>query len=177
MQYPLQQLVYIAPILFIVMMIGFPIIGVFSGWKRAAYWGGGNILFYLIAIIIWVCANQSICNSITQLINNIIGGKLPININTKIVSSLIAPIFFLIVVLLGNSILLINYYAWFKRVVGLSKYKTIKKKSSSGVVTKKVVLIENNYSKKYKIMNMLIGGVGMGALMAPIVFLQLMCYF
>lgn len=169
MTYPLDSLVYIAPILFIVMMVAFPVIGVFGGWKRAAYWGGGNFIFYIIGMLIWTFAGSAISAPLVNLIKGIIGQDIDADF-TKIAASVLAPIWFIIVLFIGNIILLINYYAWFKRVAGLSKYKTIKKTSKNGTITKTKVLVQHNYSTRYKAMSMVVGGVGMGALMLPTTF-------
>ena len=50
--WPMDSLAIIAPIIFIVLLILFPIIGLLAGWKRAAFWGGGNFLFFVIGLII-----------------------------------------------------------------------------------------------------------------------------
>lgn len=169
MNYPLQQLVYIAPILFLIMMVAFPIIGVFGGWKRAAYWGGGNFIFYIIGMLIWTFANKSMAGGVDDFIKGIIGGKIDGDFS-KIAASVLAPIFFVGVIFVANIFLVINYYAWFKRVAGLSKYKTVKKTNKNGTVIKTKVMVQHNYSTKYKVMNMVVGGVGMGALMLPTTF-------
>ncbi|MCQ3908543.1 MAG: hypothetical protein MJ200_03190 [Mycoplasmoidaceae bacterium] len=107
--------------------------------------------------------------SVVGLIKGIIGQKFDGDLS-KIAASVLAPIYFIGVVFISNIILVINYYAWFKRVAGLSKYKTVKKTSSKGVVTKSKVQVQHNYSTKYKVMNMVVGGVGMGMLMLPTTF-------
>lgn len=169
MTYPLDQIVIIAPILFLVMMVAFPIIGVFGGWKRAAYWGGGNFLFYCIGLIIWVFAHGAMANTIVDLIKKIVGQSGEADF-TKLAASVLAPIYFIGLLLVSNLILLINYYAWFKRVAGLSKWKTVKKKDKNGNVVKTKVKAQANTSTRYKVINMTVGGVAMGALMLPTTF-------
>ena len=169
MNYPIQSLVYIAPILFIVMMVAFPLIGVFGGWKRAAYWGGGNFLFYIIGMLIWTFAGAAMSQPIIGLIKSIIPQQSDADFS-RIAASVLAPVWFVGFLLIANLILLINYYAWFKRVAGLSKYKTVKKQGKDGSVVKTKVLVNHNYSTRYKAMSMVVGGVGMGALMLPTTF-------
>lgn len=170
MNYPLDQIVIIAPIIFLVMMIAFPIIGVFGGWKRALYWGGGNFLFYSIGLVIWVFANQAMSGLVVGLIKGLIGQSSVDADFGKIAASVLAPIFFIGVVLISNLILLINYYAWFKKVAGLKKYKTVKKKDKNGNIVKTKVMTQQNISTKYKAMDMCVGGIAMGALMLPTTF-------
>lgn len=168
MNYPIEGLTWIAPILFLVLMIGFPIIGVFGGWKRAVYWGGGNFLFYVIGLLIWTFAGNAIIEPIKPLIQQLFS-QLGTTDLTNIVRSIVAPVFFIIVLFLANIILVINYYAWYKKVVGLSKYKTVKKKTKEGVVKMKV---QNKVqlSTSGKVVNMVVGGIAMSALMLPTTF-------
>lgn len=164
MNYPLEQLAIIAPILFIVLMIGIPVIGVFGGWKRAVYWGGGNFLFYVIGLLIWNYTSGGIVNLFVPLLNELVKGA----DMTKIAISITGPVFFILVVLVANLFLLINYYAWAKRVMGLKKYKTVKKENpKTHEVTKVKVLAQEKRSTKYKVINGVVGGVGMTALMLP----------
>lgn len=166
MNYPLDQLVIIGPILFIVLMVAFPVIGVFGGWKRAAYWGGGNFLFYIIGLLIWRYTSGGIVNLFLPLLQQLTKQA----DFSKIAIAIAAPAYFVIILIVANLFLLINYYAWFKRVVGLTKVKTVKKKDKNGKVTKTKVAIQHNYSTGYKVMSHVVGGVGMGALMLPTTF-------
>ncbi|XQP54934.1 MAG: hypothetical protein ACOQNV_02245 [Mycoplasmoidaceae bacterium] len=166
MTYPLDQLVIIGPILFIVLMVAFPVIGVFGGWKRAAYWGGGNFLFYIIGLIIWRYTSGGIVNLFLPLLQQLTQQA----DFSKIAIAIAAPAYFLIVMIVANLFLLINYYAWFKRVAGLKKVKTVKKTDRKGNVIKTKVAVEHNYSTGYKVMSHVVGGVGMGALMLPSTF-------
>lgn len=166
MTYPLDQLVIIGPILFIVLMVAFPVIGVFGGWKRAAYWGGGNFLFYIIGLLIWRYTSGGIVNLFLPLLQQLTQQA----DFSKIAVAIAAPAYFLIVMIVANLFLLINYYAWFKRVAGLKKVKTVKKTDRKGNVIKTKVAVEHNYSTGYKVMSHVVGGVGMGALMLPSTF-------
>lgn len=166
MNYPLDQLVIIGPILFIVLMVAFPVIGVFGGWKRAAYWGGGNFLFYIIGLLIWRYTSGGIVNLFLPLLQQLTKQA----DFSKIAIAIAAPAYFVIILIVANLFLLINYYAWFKRVVGLTKVKTVKKKDKNGKVTKTKVAVQHNYSTGYKVMSHVVGGVGMGALMLPTTF-------
>lgn len=166
MNYPLEQLVIIGPILFLVLMIAFPVIGVFGGWKRAAYWGGGNFIFYIIGLLVWRYTSGGIVNLFEPLLQQLTEQA----DFSKIAIAIAAPAYFLIVLIVANLFLLINYYAWFKRVVGLKKVKTVKKKGKDGKVTKTKVAVQHNYSTGYKVMSHIVGGVGMGALMLPTTF-------
>lgn len=165
MNYPLEQLAIVAPILFIVLMVAFPLIGVFAGWKRAAYWGGGNFVFYVIGMLVWRFTSGGIVNLFAPLIQSLIPGNPDI---TKIAASIAAPVFFVIIFLVGNLLLLLNYYIWVKRVMGLKKYKKVKKEDpKTHKVTKIKVQVQAQHSKGYKVMNRVVGGVGMGLLMVP----------
>lgn len=165
MNYPLEQLAIVAPILFIVLMVAFPLIGVLAGWKRAAYWGGGNFVFYVIGMLVWRFTSGGIVNLFAPLIQSLIPGNPDI---TKIAASVAAPVFFLIIFLVGNLLLLLNYYIWAKRVMGLKKYKKVKKEDpKTHKVTKIKVQAQAQHSKGYKVMNRVVGGVGMGLLMVP----------
>lgn len=166
MNYPLQQLAIIAPILFIVLMIAFPVIGVFGGWKRAAYWGGGNFLFYVIGLLVWRFTSGGIVNLFKPLLE-----KLTTEADfSKIAVTITAPVFFILILIVANLLLLINYYIWFKRVAGLKKYKKVKKTDAKGHVVKTKVQVQKNTSTKYRIINYTVGGVGMTALMLPSTF-------
>ncbi|MBQ0045336.1 MAG: hypothetical protein KBS35_00385 [Mycoplasma sp.] len=166
MNYPMQQLVIIGPALFIVLMIAFPLIGVFGGWKRAVYWGGGNFLFYVIGLLVWRFTSGGIVNLIKPLLE-----KLTTEADfSKIAVTIAAPIFFVLIFIVANLLLLINYYAWFKRVAKLKKYQKVKKTDKQGNVTKVKVQVQKNTSTKYKVINHVVGGVSMTALMLPSTF-------
>ncbi|XQP55828.1 MAG: hypothetical protein ACOQNY_00300 [Mycoplasmoidaceae bacterium] len=155
MNFPAQGLAIIGPILFIVLMIAFPVIGVFGGWKRAAYWGGGNLVFYLLGLGIWAGAHAALGNAMLGWLSSVIP-DFPADKLKDFASSITAPIFFLIVVVAGNLFLLLNYYFWFKRVA------KIRRKDDQAN-------LDNNTlpSKKYRIISMVAGGVGMPVLMLP----------
>lgn len=170
MNYPLDSIVIVAPILFLVLMVSFPIIGIFGGWKRALYWGGGNLIFYVIGLLIWMFCHASMDNLMVGLLKKLLGQESAEANFAKIASSVLAPIFFVVVTLSANLLLLINYYAWFKRVAGLKKYKKVKKEDKDGNVTKVKVKVNQTYSTKYKVMNKLVGGFAMPALMLPTIF-------
>lgn len=155
MNFPAQGLAIIGPILFILLMIAFPLIGVFGGWKRAAYWGGGNLIFYLLGLGIWAGAHDALGNAMLGWLSSVIP-SLPAEKLEAFASSITAPIFFLIIVVAGNLFLLLNYYFWFKRVA------KIRRKDDKAN-------LDNNTlpSKKYRIMSMVAGGVGMPVLMLP----------
>lgn len=155
MNFPAQGLAIIGPILFIVLMIAFPVIGVFGGWKRAAYWGGGNLVFYLLGLGIWAGAHAALGNAMLGWLSSVIQ-DFPADKLKDFASSITAPIFFLIVVVAGNLFLLLNYYFWFKRVA------KIRRKDDQAN-------LDNNTlpSKKYRIISMVAGGVGMPILMLP----------
>lgn len=164
MNYPLEQLAIVAPILFIVLMVAFPLIGVFAGWKRAAYWGGGNFIFYVVGMLVWNFTSGGIVNLFKPLLEQLVQGA----DLTKIAASVAAPVFFVMVLLIGNILLLLNYYIWAKRVMGLKKYKKVKKEDpKTHKVTKIKVQAQKQHSKGYKVMNHVVGGVGMGLLMVP----------
>lgn len=178
MNYPINELAIIAPILFIVLLVAFPVIGLFAGWKRALYWGGGNLLFYIIGLLIWTFAGGSIVSLmnplLTQLASLFKGGGLTTESMAPLVKSLAAPVFFLIVLLLGNILLVINYYAWYKRVVGLKKPKIQKEHEKDAKKAKRLVKKEATISKQVKVklgnkrwFNMVVGSISLEVLMLP----------
>jgi len=188
MTYPMASLAIIAPILFIALLVAFPLIGFFGGWKRAAYWGGGNLLFYLIGVISWKLAGSTISTTlapvIKNLIQNLLGSALPSSLDlTQITLALIPPIYFLIIVLVGNILLVINYYAWFKRVSGIKRDIKIKKatkfnkwaaklegnkqaQTAVEIQTAKGAVIKTKTTKQ-KVVGGAVGAVALTALMMP----------
>lgn len=163
--YPTTGLGYIGPILMIVALVAMPVIGVFGGWKRAAYWGGGNFVFYIIGMLIWRFAGYDIAGLLNSLVGKLLAGSGVTAEFTPLVNSVLAPLFFIIFLILANIILLINYYAWFRRVSGIRK--VVKKKGKDGKVTKQVVKDFDNKSTKYKVMSHIVGGFGLLALTVP----------
>lgn len=152
--YPMQSLVIIAPIVFIVLMIAFPLIGFFAGWKRAVFWGAGNLLFYIIGLIIWALAGNAIGGAIAPKLQNAISALKDADL-TKIATSIVAPVFFIIVMFVGNIVLIINYYTWFKKVAKLRKAD----KAEAGTPT-----------VKFRMTNGVIGAVALPALLLPTTF-------
>ena len=118
--YPMQSLAVIAPIIFIILMIAFPIIGFFMGWKRALFWGAGNFIFYIIGLVIWILAGKAMGNTIGPLLQKSISALKNTDMS-KIATSVVAPVFFIIVMFFGNIILIINYFAWFTRVAQIRR--------------------------------------------------------
>ena len=165
MNYPIQQLAIVAPIMFIVMAIAFPLIGVFGGWKRSLFWGGGNFLFYIIGLLVLMFAGSNIAAFVANFFTQM---KSDVQNIENIIQSIVPIGFCLIVPLVGNLFLLINYYAWFKRGAKIGKYEVQQttsknKKSKNGA---KVVKLNG----KQRAINMVVGGVTMTGLMAPTVF-------
>ena len=159
--YPMSSLAVIAPIIFFVLLAAFPLIGVFGGWKRAAYWGGGNFVFYCIGLIIWAAAGSSIVSKLESLVRNMISSLGDKGDITNLIKPLVGVLFFLIVVFLANIILVINYYAWAKKVMKIKqdKEKWANKPNMSQA--------QAQARTKYNIINKVCGGVGMTALMFP----------
>lgn len=170
MNYPIEQLAVIGPVLFIILMIGLPIIGVFAGWKRALYWGGGNFLFYIIGMLIWTFAGEAICGKFTPLFESLISGTgIKVETLTGVATGVIAPVFFIIILIVGNLLLLINYFAWFRRVAGLKKKKQPKQVEGQKQVQANVAVKKKGVTQS-KPFNMIVGGVAMTALMLPTTF-------
>lgn len=183
MNYPIQSLTFIAPLFFMLLMLGIPVVGVFAGWKRAAYWGGGTFFFFLLGVIIWKAGGQGMSNAVVNLLNNWLNGT-GATITSKLAASLAAPFIFLIITLIGEIILIINYYTWFKRVSGIKKDIEIKKQYKQQKAKKKK-LPKNakgwsamQLTTKGKIINMACGGAGMALLIAPssVAFTQALMY-
>lgn len=178
--YPMDSLAIIAPIIFIVLIISFPLIGFFAGWKRAAFWGGGSLLFYFIGMLIWVYAGSQVVKPIegliVQLLQSIEGAE-SITIDGKLIVSVAAPIWFMFWMGISELFLLINYYAWYKRVVGLKKIKV--KDSKTGKITKQYAKVNKKAGTVgYKVGNRLGGVLLLGALTVPstIAFTQTVYY-
>ena len=159
--YPMSSLAVIAPIMFFVLLVAFPLIGVFGGWKRAAYWGGGNFVFYCIGLIIWASAGNSIVSQLESLVRNMISSLGDKGDITNLIKPLVGVLFFLIVVFLANIILVINYYAWAKKVM------KIKQDKEKWAKNPKMSQAQVQARTKHNIINKLCGGVGMTALMFP----------
>jgi len=191
MTYPMDGLAVIAPILFMVMIIGFPLIGLAVGWKRALYWGAGNLVFYIIGLIIWKTAGGAIGVKIAEFLKQIESLK---DVDaSKLATSVAAPIFLLIILLIGNLLLLINYYAWFKKVAKIKAdiaarkaIKAFKKEcKEKGKKLPKVITVKTKdgikvTEKPYGVRagNRVIGLVAMPLLMTPVIasFTQAILY-
>jgi len=182
MTYPMNELAIIAPIIFMVMIIGFPLIGLAVGWKRALYWGAGNFVFYVIGLIIWKTAGGVIGVKIAEILQQAIPRLKDVSI-TKLATSVAAPVFFILILLAANLLLLINYYAWFKKVAKIKAdiaarkaLKAVKKqykekgKKLPQVLTATtkdgVKVTEKAYG--VRVGNRMIGFATMGLLMVPI---------
>lgn len=165
--WPIDMLAVLPPLVFIVLIIAFPIIGVLAGWKRGLYWGGGTLLFYLLGMIIWRFAGVAIIapfkDKIIELIKPIVGD---VTITDKLLASVAAPVWFILIMFLGELILLINYYTWFKKKAGLKKIKVKDPK------TKEVIKVYPDHNVKIQttgraIANRLGGFASLGLLMVP----------
>lgn len=152
--YPMQSLAVIAPVLFIIMMIGFPVIGVFAGWKRATFWGVGYLAFYIIGLLVWLLAGEAIASAIAPKLQSAISALKNADL-TKIAQSIVAPVFFILVMFVGTLVLILNYYLWFKKVAKLRKVDREGKEAPT---------------TKYKIVNGAIGAVALPALLLPTTF-------
>ncbi len=165
--WPIEALNIVPPIIFIVLIVAFPLIGLAAGWKRAAFWGGGSLLFYVIGLLIWRFAGVAIVtpilNMLKDLLKEFLGDK---ELTPQLAVSLLAPVWFILFMAVSELILLINYYAWYKRVVGLKKI---------GVQDKKTGKIKKQYIKVnpkagtvgYKVGNRLGGFAMLGLLTLP----------
>lgn len=165
--WPIEALNIVPPIIFIVLIVAFPLIGLAAGWKRAAFWGGGNLLFYIIGLLIWRFAGAAIIapfkDKIIELIQQLVEGLV---VTDQLIASILAPVWFLIWMFASEIILLINYYAWYKRVTGLKKI---------GIQDKKTGKIKKQYTKVspkagtvgYKVGNRIGGVLLLGALTVP----------
>lgn len=175
MNWPIEALNIIPPIIFIVLVIAFPLIGLAAGWKRAAFWGGGNLLFYLIGLMIWRFAGEAIVTPILaklkELLAQFLGDK---ELTPQLAASLLAPVWFLLWMMVSELILLINYYAWYKKVVGLKKIAIKDKKT--GKIKKQYTKVSSKAGTVgYKVGNRLGGVALLGVLTLPttIAFTQL----
>lgn len=164
--WPIQTLAVLPAVVFIILMIAFPIIGLFAGWKRGLYWGGGTLLFYLIGLLIWRFAGVAIIapfkDQLTQWIQEI--ADAPIEVTPELLASVAAPVWFLIMMIFGELVLVINYFTWFKKVAGLKKIKVKDPK------TKEVVKVYPNQAqinKGHGIINKLGGFAALGLLTIP----------
>lgn len=165
--WPIDMLAVLPPLVFIVLIIAFPIIGVLAGWKRGLYWGGGTLLFYLLGMIIWRFAGVAIIapfkDKIIELIKPIVGD---VTITDKLLASVAAPVWFILIMFLGELILLINYYTWFKKKAGLKKIKV------KDPQTKEVIKVYPDHKVRIQttgreIANRLGGFASLGLLMIP----------
>lgn len=165
MNYPIESLAIVAPVIFVILVVAFPLIGVLAGWKRAAYWGGGNFIFYILGLIIWVLAGNAIAAAIKPLLANLFssltGGK---EVSDQVVVSLLAPVWFILFMAVSELILLINYYAWYKKVVGLKK---IQVKTKNGMVKQYAKVDKKANTVGYKVGNKLGGAALLGILTLP----------
>lgn len=175
MNWPIETLNIIPPIIFIVLVIAFPLIGLAAGWKRAAFWGGGNLLFYVIGLMIWRFAGAAIVTPVLaklkELLAQFLEGK---ELTVQLAVSLLAPVWFLLWMAISELILLINYYAWYKKVVGLKKI-AIKDKKTGKVKKQYTKVNAKAGTVGYKIGNRLGGVALLGVLTLPttIAFTQL----
>lgn len=157
--YPAQSLVVIAPIIFIVLMVAIPIVGYFMGWKRALFWGTGNLIFYIIGFVIWLFAGKAIGEAIAPLLQKSISALKDADLS-KIATSVVAPIFFIIIMFVGNIILLINYFAWYTRVARIRR----EDKEAKGPAPIGAPVM------KYEFTSRLIGAVSLPVLLLPSTF-------
>lgn len=167
--YPMDSLAIIAPIIFIVLVVAFPLIGIFAGWKRGIFWGAGLLIFYIAGLLIWVFLGETIAKALgnwtTQLISQIMHKQLE-PLPTDFVKSILTPFYFLIFMAVSVLILLINYYAWYKRAVGLKKIKVKDKKT--GKIHKEYNKVNKKANKtSYKVANKFGGFLTLGLLTLP----------
>lgn len=169
--YPLPQLNIIAPIIFIVLICLIPLLGLLAGWKRAAFWGGGFLLFYIIGLIVWSIAGISISSKLSALITDLLNKMFPqLQIEeplpAEFVKSVLTPFYFLVVMIIAWILLMINYYAWYKKVTGLRKVVVVDKKTKKK--HKEFSKLNKNHDKKwYKAVYRLGGFAIMGATTFP----------
>lgn len=136
MNYPLQSLVIVAPILFIVLMIAIPLIGLAGGIKRALYWGGGNFIFYAIGLGVWFASNGAIGNLLGDLISKLSNNVLTKEQVAELGASVAAPVFFIIHLLIANLILLLVYLIWFRKWAKIGKYSVNDKRTQYPLSTR-----------------------------------------
>jgi len=147
----------IAVLIFVILIIAFPIIGAKAGWKKAAYWGGSNLVFYIIGTLIYRFAGTNIATSLApkflEIFTKMGFQGLTVDQVLAFTKSLIGPALFLVVFIGGNLILLINYYAWFKKVSGISREGYAKKIVKRAKKNTTVAKIDKNDKKviKYKV--------------------------
>lgn len=169
--YPLPQLNIIAPIIFIVLICLIPLLGLLAGWKRAAFWGGGFLLFYIIGLIVWSIAGISISSKLSALITDLLNKMFPqLQIEeplpAEFVKSVLTPFYFLVVMIIAWILLMINYYAWYKKVTGLRKVVVVDKKTKKK--HKEFSKLNKNHDKKwYKAVYRLGGFAIMGVTTFP----------
>jgi len=168
--YPFDSLAIITPKIFFILLIAFPLIGFFAGWKRALYWGGGNFVFYIIGLVIWKLAGIPIAQALEPIVKNVLGDRVAAADLSQLVNSVVTPAFFLFIILVANLVLVICYYAFAKRLLGLKKAQKQEKEDYKKykVDDKKLKALDDKkvYNKKW--FNRLVGSISLGALMLPI---------
>lgn len=165
-----QALGVIGPILFLLLLLSIPVIGVFGGWKRAAYWGGGNFIFYLIGMLIWKGFSKAIAKPFVSFVASLISQYVLSIDYLNVTVALVAPFYFLIVILVANIILVANYYIWVRSYIGIVKYEKVQHTRANGLTTVEYVKQKPKFDKKTKIINYVIGGVGLPLLTMPCIF-------
>ncbi len=165
MNYPIESLAIVAPVIFVILVVAFPLIGVLAGWKRAAYWGGGNFIFYILGLIIWVLAGNAIAAALKPMITNLLSSLVQgLTVTDQLIASVISPVWFILFMAVSELILLINYYAWYKKVVGLKK---IQVKTKNGMVKQYAKVNKKADTVGYKVGNKLGGAALLGILTLP----------
>lgn len=165
MNYPIPGLGVIAPIIFFVLLAVNIITGVFGGWKRSLYWGGGNFVFYCIGLGVWAGCKNAVATKLQPLIQNLLhNDQLDF---TKIIQPIAGLIFFFGILLIANLILLICWLTFAKKLLKIKSEKKAWK--DEGALKKQGKLKEAQLSARTKkgVINKVCGGVAMTALMAP----------
>ena len=140
----------IPAILLLVFVIALPVVGYFAGYKRALYWSVGNMLFIFLGWAIWAGAGESICQGFVGMFGfseDAIADIMPIMVAT------VAPIWYIIFILIGNFVLLILWYSLFKWLLRLTK-----KQKTKHFKDKDSLKAEVSFFKRNQILSRSLGG-------------------
>lgn len=120
-----QNLDWVVYLIFALTLLIPIVAGFFSGWKRALYFGAGNLIFYVIGWILNLLLNYQMSASIYDTFHLNIADFTKDEV-ISIIQTYSGLIFMGIPLLVGNTILLIAYHLFFKRLLKIGKYEALK---------------------------------------------------
>ena len=169
------------PILVFFLLIFIPtIIGAFSGWRRAIFWGGGILVMYCIGWILAAFLAESLTVGFYKYILNLLHiniTDLPDDLIIKVGVPFARMFFFIICTLIGTLIIVLpSYFIWGKRALKIGKYSISKEKRAElnyqaliNGVSKRKLFAEYKYESKEQ--TKLTKGMGIGTHLAGLVIL------